>query len=68
MAVIVLLQNVHKICRDLPNVIRKYRVPLSTFNHLDFIWGKDANSLVYADVITFLKKHEHDATTEHELT
>ena len=58
-----LLQNVMKVYRKLPNVIRKFRVPLKMFNHLDFIWGRGANYLVYRDVLTFLKKHEEDAQT-----
>jgi hypothetical protein len=33
------------------------------FNHLDFMWGKDAKSLVYGDVITVMKIYENDART-----
>jgi hypothetical protein len=60
-----LLQNVMEVHRQLPNVIRKFRVPLRMFNHLDFTWGRGANYLVYRDVLTFLKKHEEDALTGH---
>ncbi|KAJ4452082.1 hypothetical protein ANN_03598 [Periplaneta americana] len=35
---------------QLPNLIGAYRVPLAQFNHLDFIWGKDAKTLLYDSV------------------
>jgi pimeloyl-ACP methyl ester carboxylesterase len=59
------VKNVMEIYRQLPNVIRKFRVPHRMFNHLDFIWGRSANYLVYRDVLAFLKKHEMDARTGH---
>lgn len=27
------------------------------FNHLDFLWGRDAAKVVYRDVWTFIEKH-----------
>jgi len=58
-------KSFNKLYRELPNVLHKYRVPYKMFNHLDFIWGRSANYLVYRDVITLLKKHEEDARTGH---
>ncbi|XP_021937203.1 lipase 1-like isoform X2 [Zootermopsis nevadensis] len=55
--------NVNKVYNALPNVIGKFRVPLKTFNHLDFMWGKDAKTLVFKDVLTIMKKYEKDSKT-----
>jgi len=55
-----MFQNVNKVFNALPKVIGKFRVPLKTFNHLDFMWGKDANSLVFRDVITIMKNYKDD--------
>ncbi len=31
----------------LPNLVDNYRVPMQKFNHIDFIWGVDADKLVF---------------------
>lgn len=31
--------------------------PQSTFAHMDFTWGEDANSVVYADMIQLVAKY-----------
>ena len=35
----------------LPNVFDNYEVPFPKFNHLDYLWGIDANILVYDQVV-----------------
>lgn len=33
------------------NAIGMFKVPFEQFNHVDFLWGKDAPALVYAKVL-----------------
>lgn len=44
-------EDVELLHRRLKNSIGMFRVPYDTFNHLDFMWGKDAKTLVYDDLI-----------------
>lgn len=39
------------LARRLPRVVSSRRVAHPGFNHLDFLWAKDANVLVYEDVV-----------------
>ncbi|KYN08590.1 PREDICTED: lipase 3-like [Cyphomyrmex costatus] len=48
--------DVKKLYRLLPNILDMYRVPFPKFNHLDFIWGKDALKLVYKRLLEIMKK------------
>ena len=48
--------DVRWLARQLPNVARVRSVPQSGFNHLDFLWAKDARSLVYLDVIRTVRR------------
>ena len=41
-----------------PGVVRKVRrVPLEGFNHMDFQWAKDANRLLYDDVLKTMAEY-----------
>ncbi|GIY64419.1 lipase [Caerostris extrusa] len=50
-------EDVHYLEGRLKNLIFSKPVNLKQFNHLDFVWGMDANVLVYEDVLTLLEKH-----------
>jgi hypothetical protein len=51
------LQDLLLLYKQLPNPIGSFKVPLSEFNHLDFLWGKDAKTLVYDYVIELMTKY-----------
>lgn len=44
-------EDVALLHRRLRNSQGMVRVPFATFNHLDFLWGRDAKTLVYDDLI-----------------
>ena len=45
-------QDVDQLASKLPNLVGKFLVPLPLFNHLDFLWGTDADTLVYNKIIS----------------
>lgn len=52
--------DVQILTEKLPNVIKKYLVPHKQFNHIDFLWGKDAPTLVYDEILkTMNSTHLH---------
>jgi hypothetical protein len=48
---------VDKLSEKLPNLLGKFQVPLKSFNHLDFLWAIDVESLVYDKVIGFIESY-----------
>lgn len=48
-------RDILHLSHDLPNVIEMKRVEDPTFNHIDFVWAKDAKELVYNHIIDLLK-------------
>lgn len=51
-----LLKDLKRLHDMLNNVLDVYRVPFAKFNHLDFLWGKDAPQLVYKRLLHIIKK------------
>lgn len=45
------VRDVDELSTKLPNLLGKFNVPLPSFNHLDYLWAIDADSLVYRKVI-----------------
>jgi len=44
-------EDVIKLTSRLPNLYASYDVPFAKWNHLDHLWGIDADTLVYAEVL-----------------
>lgn len=40
-------EDVRRLSKELRTAVGKYRVPLAKFNHLDFVFAKDAKKLIY---------------------
>lgn len=51
--------DVEELHRGLPNVLGKFLVPLPAFNHLDFVWGIDARSLLYNRIVNIMRLAEN---------
>ncbi|XP_025265045.1 lipase 3-like isoform X2 [Camponotus floridanus] len=49
------IEDVKRWYHLLPNVVDMYEVPWSKFNHMDFIWGKDASKLVYDRILKIMR-------------
>jgi pimeloyl-ACP methyl ester carboxylesterase len=47
--------DVYRLAEQLPNLVRKYRVPHDKFNHLDFLWAIDSVPLLYKTMEDFQK-------------
>ncbi|EFN70010.1 Lipase 3 [Camponotus floridanus] len=48
--------DVQKLVNRLPNVVEVKKIPYEKFNHIDYLWGRDARTLLYNRIIITLKK------------
>lgn len=51
-------KDVKRLISELPNVVLDYPVPHKKFNHGDFMYGKDARSLVFDKVLEMIRSTE----------
>lgn len=49
--------DVYKLSNILPNKIGDYLVPMKQFNHIDFLYGKDAPQLVYKQLLKIIGQY-----------
>lgn len=50
-------QDVQQLASELPNLAKLYLVPNDYFNHVDFLFAKDLDELVYNDVVKLLTEY-----------
>lgn len=50
------VKDVRKLKRQLKNVIGEYLIPFEKFNHLDYLWANDVDTLVYNKLIEEMDK------------
>lgn len=53
----ILLQDVQRLVENLPNVKPVYKIKYSKFNHIDYLWGCDAKTLLYNEILQVLEKN-----------
>ncbi|KAJ9587463.1 hypothetical protein L9F63_028284 [Diploptera punctata] len=51
------VQNVQQLNKVLPNPVEMYQVPHPSFNHVDYIIGKDVKTLLNDNIINMIKKY-----------
>ncbi|XP_076243069.1 lipase 3 [Calliopsis andreniformis] len=51
--------DVTRLSDELPYKPTMYKVPFENFNHIDFLWAKDAPTLVYKKLLEMLKDHSY---------
>jgi lysosomal acid lipase/cholesteryl ester hydrolase len=51
--------DVLRLFSELPNIVANYDVPYPAWNHLDFVYGIDANIYVYPEVLANMERHRH---------
>lgn len=49
--------DVQRLVEKFPNVVVKHKIEYSKFNHIDYLWGRDAKTLLYNHLIDFIQKY-----------
>lgn len=60
------VKDVDRLYRELGRGIR-YKVPMTTFSHIDFIYGINAKELVYDSVISIIKDLEDNLRSDNKV-
>jgi lysosomal acid lipase/cholesteryl ester hydrolase len=42
----------------LPNLVSDYLVPFDDWNHLDYLWGIDADTLLYPEILKNMETYK----------
>lgn len=52
------VKDVDKLASSLPKLIGKFRVGDAKCNHFDFMWGINADTMIYDRVLSLMKRYE----------
>lgn len=52
---VTVVADTKKLIAELPNVVKEYLIPNRKFNHVDFIFGNDAPTLLYDEIVKTIK-------------
>lgn len=55
------VNDVDRLFRELGRPVGKFRIPMSRFSHLDFMYGIDAKELIYNRVINLIRAMDANA-------
>lgn len=55
------LQDVQELFKGLAQPVGMYLVNFKGWNHLDFLWGRDAPTLVYDQIDKLFSRYSHPA-------
>ncbi|CAD1469444.1 unnamed protein product, partial [Heterotrigona itama] len=50
--------NVQQLYEILPNA-EKFLMPCDTFAHVDFVWGKHVNTLLYNKILNLMERYRN---------
>uniref|UniRef100_A0ABD2W8F1 AB hydrolase-1 domain-containing protein n=1 Tax=Trichogramma kaykai TaxID=54128 RepID=A0ABD2W8F1_9HYME len=50
--------DIQRLVDLLPNIQLKHKIEYSKFNHIDYLWGRDAKFYLYDHIINFIKKYD----------
>ena len=53
------VEATQKYVSNMPNQFRVYEVPYPKWNHLDYMWGIDADKYVYTEIIKDIADFQH---------
>lgn len=59
------VNDVDRLFRELGRPLGKFRVPMRSFSHIDFMYGINAKQLVYDRVINLIKAMNDNAFEDH---
>ncbi|KAK3917683.1 Lipase 1 [Frankliniella fusca] len=57
--------DVDRLAAKLPHLFHKFKVPDATFNHFDFLLGRDGKHLLYTEVLAMMRLKEAEGAGEH---
>ncbi|CAD1468417.1 unnamed protein product, partial [Heterotrigona itama] len=56
--IVVDVQDIQQLYEILPNA-EKFLMPCDTFAHVDFVWGKHVNTLLYNKILNLMERYRN---------